>query len=94
MDKKQQTMRANVKPLTHWIIYRGYTVRFLTRTAAAVSGLLTTPDGELPFDYDPAGMVVRLPAATVRINAHGWELERTPAESEEPPGTAPGESDL
>ncbi len=86
-------MRADVKPLTHWIIYRGYTVRFSTRTATAVSGILFTPEGELPFEYDPAAMLVRLPDATVRINAHGWEMERTPAAPGHRPGAAPKESE-
>ncbi len=69
-------MRANVKPLTHWIIYRGYTVRFSQRTPQQVTGTLTTPDGPVDFRYDPIAMIVQLPAERVQINEHGWELDK------------------
>ena len=69
-------MRANVKPLTHWIIYRGYKVRFKERTPQKVSGLLTTPEGAVDFQYDPVEMLVCLPDERIRINEHGWELEK------------------
>ena len=69
-------MRANVKPLTHWIIYRGYTVRFRKRTPKRVDGTLTTPDGPVDFVYQPADMIVHLPTERIRINEHGWELEK------------------
>ena len=68
-------MRANVKPLTHWIIYKGYTVRFAKRTPAEVTGTLTTPDGPVDFSYAPDAMRIELPTRVVRINEHGWELE-------------------
>lgn len=67
-------MRANVKPLTHWIIYKKYTVRFQQRTPEAVTGLLTTPTGEVPFTYDPRAMTIQLPDQIVTINEYGWEV--------------------
>lgn len=67
-------MRANVKPLTHWIIYKKYTVRFQQRTPQAVTGLLTTPAGEVPFTYDPQTMTIHLPDEVVVINEYGWEV--------------------
>ena len=68
-------MRANVKPLTHWVIYKGYTVRFTARTAEQVAGLLTLPDGrQLAFRYDPVTRVVHLPGRQVTINDYGWEI--------------------
>lgn len=67
-------MRANVKPLTHWVIYKGYTVRFSKRTPAEVTGTLTTPDGPVAFSYAPDAMRVELPDRVVHINQHGWEL--------------------
>ena len=68
-------MRVDVKALTHWVIYKGYRVRF-TQRSAAVAGILTTPDGgELAFTYDPATRTVRVPGESIRINDFGWELE-------------------
>lgn len=68
-------MRANVKPLTYWLIHKGYSVRFGRRTPHSVKGVITTPDGELEFDYDPGELVIRLPQETVRINQFGWETD-------------------
>ena len=68
-------MGPNVKPFTHWVIYKGYKVRFTTRTAQAVTGVLTAPDGaELLFRYDPDPMLVHLPTGRIEINQHGWEV--------------------
>lgn len=69
-------MRANVKPLTHWLIYRGYSVRFRERDPQRVTGLITTPDGPVEFVYEPEGMIVHLPDERIPINQHGWELAR------------------
>ncbi|HQY93791.1 MAG: hypothetical protein WAU00_03625 [Caldilinea sp.] len=69
-------MRIDVKPLTHWVIYKGYRVRFTSRSAARVAGILTTQDGgEIDFIYDPATRMVQLPGAHICINEYGWELE-------------------
>lgn len=71
-------MRINVKPLTHWIIYKGYRVRFKHRDAERAEGILTTLDGaEIPFIYYAAEGAVHLPGVRVRINEHGWELEHS-----------------
>lgn len=66
-------MRVTVKPLTHWVIYKRYTVRFNARTPQAVTGVLTTPEGEINFSYNPQTKVIQLPDATVTINDYGWE---------------------
>jgi hypothetical protein len=71
-------MRANVKPLTHWAIYKGYTLRFQRRDPEAVEGVAGTPDGPLPFHYAPATRTLRLaPGAaderSVTLNEYGWE---------------------
>jgi hypothetical protein len=78
--------RANVKPLTHWVIYKGYTVRFTARTPQHVAGVLTTPEGQVAFRYDPAARIVSLPGATLHINDHGWEVAQ---ESHADPGIPP-----
>jgi hypothetical protein len=67
-------MRPNVKPLTHWIIYRGYRVRFRERDAGQVGGVLITPQGEVEFRYDPLALIVHLPDERIAINQHGWEI--------------------
>jgi hypothetical protein len=65
-----------VKALTHWIIYKGYKVRFTSRSPQRVEGVLTTPDGaEIAFDYDPVAQMVELPGERIRINDYGWEVE-------------------
>ena len=69
-------MSVNVKPLTHWIIYKGYKVRFKTRTPAQVTGVLTTATGEIEFSYNPATMIVTLPEQKVTINEYGWEVNK------------------
>lgn len=69
-------MRANVKPLTHWLIYRGFSVRFRQREPCSVQGVITTPEGELDFDYDPGAMTIRLPDKVITINQYGWESRR------------------
>ena len=75
-------MRANVKPLTHWVIYKGYAVRFTARSSEGVAGWLTLPNGDqLAFRYDPAARVVALPERRITINDYGWEVgsEEIPA---------------
>lgn len=67
-------MRANVKPLTHWLIYRGYSVRFGRRRPELVQGILTTPEGDVPFDYAPQTMTIHLPDRAIAINQYGWEI--------------------
>jgi hypothetical protein len=69
-------MRADVKPLTHWIIYRGFKVRFSQRAPSVVAGVLTTPSGERMFRYDPVNRTIFLPDERININEHGWELSR------------------
>jgi len=69
-------MRINVKPLTHWIIYKGYKVRFKERTLAQVTGVLTTATGELEFRYNPTTKVVTLADGWVAINDYGWEIDK------------------
>lgn len=69
-------MTINVKPLTHWIIYKGYRVRFTLRTPGQVKGLLTTPTGEIEFSYQPSDRVITLPDTTVAINEYGWEINK------------------
>lgn len=70
-------MRVDVKPLTHWVIYKGYKVRFTARRPPVAEGVLTTPEGaEIRFAYDASTRVVTLPEERIRINEYGWELER------------------
>ncbi|HXF62843.1 MAG TPA: hypothetical protein VNK95_14560 [Caldilineaceae bacterium] len=77
-------MRASVKPLTHWVIYKGYKVHFTARDAGSVAGVLTTPAGKVPFHYDPAALRISLPDATITINEYGWEIGRQEKANEPP----------
>jgi len=74
-------MRINVKPLTHWVIYKKYTVRFKERTPRAVTGILTTAAGEVPFTYDPQQQTIQLPDGVVAINEYGWEIHQEASSS-------------
>jgi len=78
-------MRADVKPLTHWLIYRGYSVRFGRRSAELVQGVITTPGGDVPFDYAPQTMTIHLPDRTIAINQYGWEIEPRKQQEEHEP---------
>jgi hypothetical protein len=69
-------MGINIKPFTHWVIYKGYKVRFKTRAATQVTGVLTTGAGEVEFTYDPVAKVVTLPEAHIVINDYGWEVDK------------------
>ena len=82
-------MRASVKPLTHWVIYKGYKVYFTARDAGRVEGVLTTPAGKVSFRYDPAALRITLPDATITINEYGWEIERLEQANELPDSQPP-----
>lgn len=69
-------MRINIKPLTHWIIYKGYKVRFTRREPTVVTGILTTATGEMSFRYDPTLYLVYLPDEQIMINDYGWEVSK------------------
>jgi hypothetical protein len=73
------SIRVNVKPLMHWLIYRHYTVRITKRTPTEVEGLMTTPEGQVNLRYDPTTQTVYLPSQTIAINEYGWEID-PPAE--------------
>ncbi|MFO7631845.1 MAG: hypothetical protein R6W76_04850 [Caldilinea sp.] len=69
-------MRVDVKALTHWVIYKGYRVRFTDRRNQRAEGVLTTAEGaEIHFGYDAANRIVELSGERIRINEYGWEVE-------------------
>ena len=79
-------MRANVKPLTHWAIYKSYKMRITQRATDEVSGIFTVPDGQIRFRYDASRMIIYLAdhahLESVAINEYGWEVGQTAAKSE------------
>ena len=83
VHRYNEEMRANVKPLTHWAIYKGYKMRILQRAADEVSGIFTTADGQVPFRYDAIGMVVYLEEQPLAINEYGWEIAQAATKSEQ-----------
>lgn len=80
-------MRADVKPLTYWLIHNGYTVRFRRRSPALVQGVITMPAGEVDFDYDPVTLTIQLPDRVVTVNHFGWETEAAVDERMDRPAT-------
>jgi hypothetical protein len=69
----------DVKPLTHWAIYKGYKLRFRTRTPERVDGVLTSAEGlAMNFTYAPASLTLQVGGEGIRINDYGWEMERWP----------------
>ncbi len=76
--------RANIKPLIHWAIAKSYSIRFGERSSERVIGVVTTPEGEMPFDYDPVARIITLnggsvaqPSTTcIAINEYGWEEKK------------------
>jgi hypothetical protein len=69
-------MRANVKPLVHWAIYKGYKIRYTGRSATHVQGVLTTPNSEQSFNYDSVNLIITVADQQIAINQHGWELSQ------------------
>ncbi|MBX3015435.1 MAG: hypothetical protein KF832_28200 [Caldilineaceae bacterium] len=76
-------MAVSIKPLTHWVIYKGYKLRFTERIPTRVKGVLTTDQGEIEFTYDPLAKRVSLPTGPVVINDYGWEVEQPGDDSHE-----------
>lgn len=70
-------MRADVKPFTYWLIHHNYSARFGRRSPESVCGVITTPEGELAFNYNPATLTIELPDRILTINPHGWETVRS-----------------
>ena len=69
--------KIDVKPLAHWAIYKGCTLRFRSRTPERVAGVLTGADGvAMPFEYMPQTLTLQLGGECIRINDYGWEIER------------------
>lgn len=69
--------KIDVKPLTHWAIYKKYSLRFRSRTPERVTGVLTGGDGAaVPFDYAPQTLTVQVGNELIRLNEYGWEVER------------------
>lgn len=74
-------MSAPLKPFVHWAIYKGFKVRYTQRTPSQITGVLTTADGEVGFEYDPVALRISLPDGQVCINQHGWELSQDAQEA-------------
>jgi hypothetical protein len=70
--------KVNVKPLIHWAIYKGYTVRITQRTLANVEGILSTPEGPLTFRFDPQHKLLELSGRRLTLNDYGWEVSQEP----------------
>lgn len=67
----------SLKPLARWAILQKWTLRYTERNDEIAQGVFTTPTGEFPFRYERAARVVHLPARTVQLDEHGWEVNPT-----------------
>ena len=77
-------MRADLRPLTYWVIHEKYKVRFKKRSPELVQGILTTPAGEeLAFDYYPDKLTIHLPNRVIIIDYGGWVQSESPVEPQE-----------
>jgi hypothetical protein len=64
-----------LKPFVRWVIYKKYKVRYSSHQPTQISGVLTTPDGEVAFNYDPDAKLISLSGAQIAINDYGWEVD-------------------
>lgn len=64
----------SVKPLARWAIFQKWTLRYTERGEEIVRGIFITPSGEFPFHYERAARILHLPARTVQLDEHGWEV--------------------
>ena len=70
-------MKADVKPLTRWAIYKGCKLRFRSRTPERVTGVLTDGGGhETAFEYMPQSLVLHVGGQHIRMDEYGSEVER------------------
>ena len=71
-----------LKPFIHWVIYKGYKVRYTDHSTNLVVGVLTTDTDTLEFQYDPEAQLISLPDEQIGINEHGWEIATNPARNQ------------
>ncbi len=77
-------MRADLRPLTYWVIHEKYKVRFKKRSPELVQGIVTTLAGEeLDFDYYPEKLTVHLPDRVISIDYGGWVQSESPVDAQE-----------
>jgi hypothetical protein len=64
----------SVKPLARWAILQQWTLRYTERGDEIVAGIFSTPMGSFPFRYERETRILHLPARTVHLDEHGWEI--------------------
>lgn len=77
---------SRLKPFIHWVIYKGYKVRYTKHSATLVTGILTSETDAVHFEYDPSAQLITLPDEQIVINEHGWEVNPNQGESDQETG--------
>lgn len=65
----------SIKPLALWAVHQGWTIRFTQRTPEEAAGVLSTPDGPIPFRFEPVARLLHLPESVVQLDPYGWEVD-------------------
>lgn len=65
----------SIKPLAMWAIHNGWTLRFSERTPTEAQGVVSTPNGLLPFRYERDARRLHLPDRVVHLDPYGWEVD-------------------
>lgn len=67
----------SLKPLVRWAIFQHWTLRYTERGDEIVRGIFGTPDGDITFRYLRTPRMLELPARTVYVDEHGWEINQS-----------------
>ena len=66
----------SVRPLVLWVTrQQATTMRFTGRDPEVATGVLTDPDGSVPFTFDRGARRLCLPDRTVYLDDYGWEVD-------------------
>ena len=66
----------SVRPLVLWVTRQEETVmRFTRRDSDFAAGVLTDPNGTVPFSFDRLTRRLSLPDGDVYLDEYGWEVD-------------------
>lgn len=65
----------SVRPLVLWVTRQEATaMRFTRRDPELATGVLTDPNGTVPFVFDRVARRLRLPDRDILLDEYGWEV--------------------
>ena len=66
----------SVRPLVLWVTRQPSTaLRFIRRDSEVATGVMTGPDGTVPFTFDRGARRLHLPDRTIYLDDYGWEVD-------------------